>query len=138
MVYIGVPYCGKLPCLGLQEAFSVAAEVFEEEEAGPGPQAASLVSQMQLQVDVTIIGAGPAGTLLAYLLAEQYDKPWASGCCVSTLGSFMAALSEEGPPNPKPLRKVFLVDPLASKKWPNNYGVWQVPPVSSQERKNGA
>ncbi|CAE7774083.1 NXS [Symbiodinium pilosum] len=50
---------------------------------------------MQLQVDVTIIGAGPAGTLLAYLLAEQYDK------------------------------KVFLVDPLASKKWPNNYGVWQ-------------
>ena len=48
--------------------------------------------QMQLQVDVTIIGAGPAGTLLAYLLAEQYDKPWASGCCVSTLGSFMLCL----------------------------------------------
>ena len=29
------------------------------------------------QVDVAIIGAGPAGTLLGYLLAEQYDK-WAA------------------------------------------------------------
>ncbi|CAE7254951.1 STT3A, partial [Symbiodinium necroappetens] len=61
-----------------KEAFSVAAEVFEEDE-----------------VDVAIIGAGPAGTLLAYLLAEQYGK------------------------------KVNLIDPKADKKWPNNYGVWQ-------------
>ncbi|OLP96768.1 Neoxanthin synthase, chloroplastic [Symbiodinium microadriaticum] len=61
-----------------KEAFSVAAEVFEEDE-----------------VDVAIIGAGPAGTLLAYLLAEQYGK------------------------------KVSLIDPKADKKWPNNYGVWQ-------------
>lgn len=56
----------------------MAAEVFEEDE-----------------VDVAIIGAGPAGTLLAYLLAEQYGK------------------------------KVSLIDPKADKKWPNNYGVWQ-------------
>eukprot|EP00437_Effrenium_voratum_P011976 CAMPEP_0181450544 /NCGR_PEP_ID=MMETSP1110-20121109/28230_1 /TAXON_ID=174948 /ORGANISM="Symbiodinium sp., Strain CCMP421" /LENGTH=626 /DNA_ID=CAMNT_0023574767 /DNA_START=46 /DNA_END=1922 /DNA_ORIENTATION=+ len=61
-----------------KDAFFAAAEVFDEEE-----------------VDVAVIGAGPGGTLLAYLLAEQHG------------------------------RKVCLIDPAASKKWPNNYGVWQ-------------
>jgi len=61
-----------------QDAFFAAAEIFDEDE-----------------VDVAIIGAGPGGTLMAYLLAEQHGK------------------------------KVCLIDPMASKKWPNNYGVWQ-------------
>jgi len=61
-----------------QDAFFAAAEIFEKDE-----------------VDVAIIGAGPGGTLMAYLLAEQHGK------------------------------KVCLIDPMPSKKWPNNYGVWQ-------------
>jgi len=45
--------------------------------------------------DVVVVGAGPAGTLMAFLLAERHGK------------------------------SVCLVDPKASAKWPNNYGVWQ-------------
>lgn len=46
-------------------------------------------------MDVAVVGAGPAGTLVAYLLAERQG------------------------------RSVCLIDPQASKPWPNNYGVWQ-------------
>lgn len=46
------------------------------------------------EFDVAIVGAGPAGTLLSYLLAERHGK------------------------------RVCLIDPNASKRWPNNYGVW--------------
>jgi len=47
------------------------------------------------EVDVAVVGAGPAGTLLAYLLAEKHGK------------------------------SVCLIDRNAGKPWPNNYGVWQ-------------
>lgn len=49
---------------------------------------------MNEEVDVVIIGGGPAGSLLAYLLAERHN------------------------------RSVALIDPRASERWPNNYGVW--------------
>mmetsp|Transcript_10804 Transcript_10804/g.24702 ORF Transcript_10804/g.24702 Transcript_10804/m.24702 type:complete len:630 (-) Transcript_10804:38-1927(-) len=45
--------------------------------------------------DVAIVGAGPAGTLLAYLLAERHGL------------------------------SVCLIDKRAQAPWPNNYGVWQ-------------
>ena len=66
-------------------------------------------------MDVAIIGAGPAGTLLAYLLAEQYGK---RDAC-SPVEVQQAARVR--------CRKVSLIDPKADKKWPNNYGVWQAP-----------
>lgn len=47
------------------------------------------------EVEVAIVGAGPAGTLLAHLLAEKHG------------------------------RSVCLIDPRLSAPWPNNYGVWQ-------------
>ena len=46
-----------------QDAFFAAAEIFDEDE-----------------VDVAIIGAGPGGTLMAYLLAEQHGKPRSQIC----------------------------------------------------------
>mmetsp|Transcript_21740 Transcript_21740/g.49476 ORF Transcript_21740/g.49476 Transcript_21740/m.49476 type:complete len:614 (+) Transcript_21740:68-1909(+) len=45
--------------------------------------------------DVAIVGAGPAGTLLAHLLTERHGL------------------------------SVCLIDERASATWPNNYGVWQ-------------
>jgi len=47
------------------------------------------------EVDVCVVGAGPAGTLLSYLLAERHGL------------------------------SVCLLDPAAAAPWPNNYGVWQ-------------
>ena len=58
----------------------MAAEVFEEDEVRKTDRkSVVLIAALQgnfpcPQVDVAIIGAGPAGTLLAYLLAEQYGK----------------------------------------------------------------
>ena len=47
-----------------------------------------------MDFDVSIIGAGPAGTIMATLLSEQYGL------------------------------KVALIDPKLYDQWPNNYGVW--------------
>eukprot|EP00913_Durusdinium_trenchii_P011430 g10734.t1 len=49
-----------------KDAFFAAAEVFDNEE-----------------VDVAIVGAGPAGSLMAYLLAEQHGKSetYFGKCC---------------------------------------------------------
>eukprot|EP00929_Paragymnodinium_shiwhaense_P119911 TRINITY_DN91824_c0_g1_i1.p1 TRINITY_DN91824_c0_g1~~TRINITY_DN91824_c0_g1_i1.p1 ORF type:complete len:633 (-),score=119.20 TRINITY_DN91824_c0_g1_i1:18-1916(-) len=52
-------------------------------------------SGAKAEFDVAIVGSGPAGTLLAKLLA---DKHGASVC---------------------------VIDPRADSPWPNNYGVWQ-------------
>ncbi|CAE8646121.1 unnamed protein product [Polarella glacialis] len=57
--------------------------------------AAGASEETATEVDVAIIGSGPAGTMLAYLLAERHG------------------------------RSVCLIDPGASKPWRNNYGVWQ-------------
>jgi len=63
--------------------------------ASPEAAAANAPASRAEEVDVVVVGAGPAGTLMAHLLAERHG------------------------------RSVCLVDPRASAPWPNNYGVWQ-------------
>lgn len=71
-----------------KDAFFAAAEIFEKDEALCKWE--SLESDLSRvwnlgEVDVAIIGAGPGGTLMAYLLAEQHGK---SGAQTSELNAF--------------------------------------------------
>jgi len=69
---------------GLKSIFSSKPKPSSNDaEAGP------------LTVDVAVIGAGPAGTILATLLADRHNA------------------------------RIALVDPEPERAWPNNYGVWQ-------------
>lgn len=106
-----------------KDAFFAAAEIFEKDEALCKWE--SLESDLSRvwnlgEVDVAIIGAGPGGTLMAYLLAEQHGK---SGAQTSLV---LNNLNQPFQPNTRLPRKVCPIDPMPSKKWPNNYGVWQV------------
>lgn len=88
--------CGPLggPLGGQQQGrttLALAAAAADGADAGAGAGATSSASY---DVDVAIIGGGPAGSVMAALLAEQHKL------------------------------KVVLMDPKLEERWIPNYGVW--------------